>query len=104
MHSNRDMNNVLCLGYRCVCGERVEVARLVQGDPVAHQLPAAATVTCNHGHVATITADHFALLEHWTENHDQPEMVRGSGGRRWRIFTLVLRVTAESKSHPSSEA
>jgi hypothetical protein len=59
------MRNVLCLGYRCVCGERVEVARLLQGDPVAKELPMTATVTCNQGHVATVTADQFAMLEHW---------------------------------------
>ena len=59
------MEKALCIGYHCVCGDRVEVARVLQGSDVPSQLPASVTVTCRQGHVATITADQLAALEHW---------------------------------------
>jgi hypothetical protein len=59
------MEKTLCIGYHWVCGDRVEVARVLQGSDVPSQLPASVTVTCSQGHVAAVTADQFAALEHW---------------------------------------
>jgi hypothetical protein len=57
----------LCIGYRCVCGERVAVARFFPGADHTNAYPATLSVTCSHGHAVTVTADQFALLEHWEE-------------------------------------
>jgi hypothetical protein len=57
----------LCVGYRCFCGERVVVARFIPGENHVTVYPAAFTVSCSHAHAATVTADQFAVLEHWEE-------------------------------------
>jgi hypothetical protein len=71
------MGKILCLGYQCICGEKVAVARLTQGDDFDSPLPAAATVSCSRGHVATVTADQFAVLEHWEEEGEDERDVSG---------------------------
>ena len=73
------MGKILCLGYQCICGEKVAVARLAQGEDFDSPLPPAATVSCSRGHIATVTADQFAVLEHW-EEEDKEE--RDSNDRR----------------------
>jgi hypothetical protein len=61
------MGKIICLGYHCICGEKVAVARLAQGNDFGSPLPTAATVSCSKGHIATVTADQFAVLDHWEE-------------------------------------
>jgi hypothetical protein len=53
-----------------VCGEKVEVTPFVSGKDQINDYPAAATVSCRQGHVATFTADQYAALEHWDEPED----------------------------------
>jgi hypothetical protein len=67
------MARVLCLGYQCVCGEKVAVARLAQGEDFGEPLPPRVTVSCSRGHVATVTADQFAVLEHWEGDTEQDD-------------------------------
>jgi hypothetical protein len=43
----------LCIGYRCVCGERVEVTHFFYGEDVINDYPAEITVSCSNGHVGT---------------------------------------------------
>ena len=49
------------MGYTCVCGERVVVYHV--RNRRENVLPARKTVTCRKGHVATFSAQHFALLD-----------------------------------------
>jgi hypothetical protein len=74
------MGKIICLGYHCICGEKVAVARLAQGDDFGEPIPPAATVSCSRGHIATVTADQFAVLEHWEEEEGAEE--RDLNGRR----------------------
>jgi hypothetical protein len=55
----------ICIGYYCICGDRVQVARFLPGIDQVNEFPAVITVTCRKGHAATVTADQFAILEHW---------------------------------------
>jgi hypothetical protein len=57
----------LCVGYRCVCGEKVSIARFFPGENHTNAYPATITVSCSQGHAATVTADQFAVLDHWEE-------------------------------------
>jgi hypothetical protein len=53
------------LGYRCHCGERVEVSRAAQG--LEHEIPTSITVQCSKGHSRTVLNQEFPFLETWTE-------------------------------------
>lgn len=55
----------VCIGYECVCGNRVEVLRWAENDDSVSTLPSEVTVCCREGHVATITADLFEVMEEW---------------------------------------
>lgn len=56
----------ILIGYTCVCGERVVVYRLRRRR--ANVLPISKTVTCPNAHVATFSAQQFALLDDWSED------------------------------------
>ena len=60
---------VLCLGYRCACGERVTVFRVLQETIT---LLDTKVVTCGNGHPRTVSPDQFWTLEEWTETEKQP--------------------------------
>jgi hypothetical protein len=54
------------IGYTCFCGERVAVYGIRgNGENV---IPTSKTVSCSNGHVATFSAQHFALLDDWSED------------------------------------
>ena len=61
---NVAVQKYLCIGYDCVCGERVEVLRWPRSADSFPPIPAAITVCCRRGHVATITAEVMALRAH----------------------------------------
>jgi hypothetical protein len=62
---NIAVQKYLCIGYDCVCGERVEVLRWLQGEDSFPAIPPAITVCCRRGHVATMSAEMFAIMEQW---------------------------------------
>ena len=67
------MAKVLCIGYQCFCGAKVTVVRLARVDDIAEPIPAKQTVSCSQGHVATVSANQFAALEHWEEDVGEAE-------------------------------
>ena len=62
-----DRGHNLCIEYRCICGEKVTVARFLSGPDIINEYPPAVTVSCSNGHVGTFTADQYAALESWSE-------------------------------------
>jgi len=61
---------LLCLGYACLCGEQVTVFRLPMnsGAPIP---VVTKTVSCSNGHPRTVTVEQLAMLDHWTEEHEE---------------------------------
>jgi len=53
------------MGYRCACGERVEVLRALHGT--GFTIPVEATVQCSKGQLRKIMNPEFLSLETWTE-------------------------------------
>jgi len=62
---DEEQRHRILIGYTCICGERVVVYRLRKSR--ANVLPISKTVTCPNAHVATISAQHFALLDDWED-------------------------------------
>ena len=62
----------LWIGYVCFCGERVVVAQFRTGEGQENAFPSRITVSCRNGHVATITPDQLAVLEHWNTEDQAP--------------------------------
>jgi hypothetical protein len=61
---------VLCLGYTCLCGERVTVFRFpVYSD--RQVVVSTKTVSCRNGHPRTVTLDQLGVLEDWTEEAEE---------------------------------
>ena len=73
----RDMSSVVALGYVCVCGERVRVFRLEQGQD--NVFPLRVTVACPHGHAATFHREQVGLLELWDEEPVSAATATASG-------------------------
>jgi hypothetical protein len=57
---------LLCLGYTCMCGERVFVFKLPvnSGKQIAISPK---TVSCRNGHSRTVTVDQLGTLDHWID-------------------------------------
>ncbi len=57
---------LLCLGYTCMCGERVTVFELPvnSGKQIALSTK---TVSCRNGHSRTVTVDQLGTLDHWLD-------------------------------------
>ncbi len=60
---------LLCLGYTCMCGERVTVFELPvnSGKQVALSTK---TVSCQNGHSRTVTVDQLGTLDHWIDTDE----------------------------------
>ena len=70
---------MFCLGYDCLCGERVTVFR-VRTTRAAPNRIASKTVTCKNGHARVVTVDQLATLDHWVEEwkDQQEELTTGT--------------------------
>jgi hypothetical protein len=69
---------LLCMGYTCLCGERVTAFR-VQTNGAAGNRLSSKTVTCKNGHVRLVTVDQLRTLDHWIEEtEDEQELATGT--------------------------
>jgi len=68
---------LLCIGYTCLCGERVTVFRIQTNRTVPNHL-STRIVTCNKGHCRTVTVDQLVTLDHWVEEIEEQELATGT--------------------------
>ncbi len=57
---------LLCMGYTCLCGEKVTVFRIPTSSAADSRI-SGKTVTCKKGHVRVVTIDQLRTLDHWVE-------------------------------------
>lgn len=68
-----DTGLLLCMGYTCLCGEKVTVFR-IQTNRAVRNCISDKTVACKHGHVRVVTVEQLRTLDHWLEAYaDQNE-------------------------------
>ncbi len=65
---------LLCMGYTCLCGEKVTVFR-VQTNTAAGNRIFRKTVTCKNGHVRVVTIDQLRTLDHWVEETEDEQVL-----------------------------
>jgi len=69
---------LLCMGYTCLCGEKVTVFRIQTNAAVANRITGK-TVTCKSGHARAVTIEQLATLDHWVEGiQDEQELGTGT--------------------------
>ncbi len=60
---------LLCLGYTCLCAERVTVFELPVNSAKQVSL-SEKTVSCRNGHTRTVTVDQLGTLDHWIDTEE----------------------------------
>ena len=69
---------LVCMGYTCLCGEKVTVFRIPTSTPAGNRI-SSRTVSCKHGHVRVVTVDQLRMLDHWIEEtEDEQELATGT--------------------------
>jgi len=68
---------LLCMGYTCLCGERVTVFRIQTSATIPSRITGK-TVTCKNGHARLVTIDQLATLDHWVEEIEEQELATGT--------------------------
>jgi hypothetical protein len=59
----------VCMGYTCLCGEKVTVFRIPTSTPSGNRIRRK-TVTCKNGHVRVVTVDQLRMLDYWIEEEE----------------------------------
>jgi len=69
---------LLCMGYSCLCGDKVTVFRIQTNAAVPNRITRK-TVTCKNGHARVVTIDQLATLDHWVEEiEEEQELATGT--------------------------
>jgi hypothetical protein len=76
-YSVSDSALLLCIGYTCMCGERVTVFRVQMNQTASNRL-LKKIVTCKNGHIRTVTVDQLVTLDHWVEEIEEQEFAAGA--------------------------